>query len=230
MTQVLKPNQFLIALFSFLFLITGCNATEPTKAEEATKTDTVETTAVKTEQPTDKKDSGEKMSNPQIKLETSKGTMMIELDAEKAPNSAANFVAYVKDGFYDGVIFHRVIPNFMVQGGGMNPDMSEKSNKNAPIKNEANNGLKNDRGTLAMARTNDPHSASSQFFINLKDNDFLNHTSESPQGWGYAVFGKVTDGLDTIDEIAKVQTGNVGGHGDVPLEAVTIIKASVIEE
>ncbi len=229
MTRILKPNQFLIALFSFLFLITGCNATEPTKVEEATKTEAAETTAVKTEQPTDKKDSGDKMSNPQIKLETSKGTMMIELDAEKAPNSSANFVAYVKDGFYDGVIFHRVIPNFMVQGGGMNPDMSEKGNKKAPIKNEANNGLKNDRGTLAMARTNDPHSASSQFFINLKDNDFLNHTSESPAGWGYAVFGKVTDGLETIDEIAKVQTGNVSGHGDVPLEAVTIIKASVVE-
>jgi len=168
------------------------------------------------------------MSNPKIKLETSKGMMVIELDAEKAPNSAANFVEYVKDGFYDGVIFHRVIPNFMVQGGGMNPDMSEKANK-TPIKNEANNGLKNDRGTLAMARTNDPHSATSQFFINLKDNDFLNHTSESPAGWGYAVFGKVVDGLDTIDEIAKVQTGNVGGHGDVPVEAVTIIKATLEE-
>ena len=169
------------------------------------------------------------MSNPKIKLETSKGTMMIELDAEKAPNSAANFVAYVKDGFYDGVIFHRVIPNFMVQGGGMNADMSEKSNKKPTIQNEANNGLKNDRGTLAMARTNDPHSASSQFFINLKDNDFLNHTSESAAGWGYAVFGKVTEGLETIDEIAKVQTGNVGGHGDVPTEAVTIIKATIEE-
>jgi len=116
----------------------------------------------------------------------------------------------------------------MVQGGGMNPDMSEKPNK-APIDNEANNGLKNDRGTLAMARTNDPHSATSQFFINLKDNDFLNHKSESPAGWGYAVFGKVVEGLEVIDEIAKVQTGNVGHHGDVPLEAVTIIKATVAE-
>ena len=229
MTQIFKPNQFLIALFSFFFLITGCNATEPKKVEETTKTTTAETTAVKTEQPTDIKDSGDKMSNPKIKLETSKGTMMIELDAENAPNSSANFVEYVKDGFYDGVIFHRVIPNFMVQGGGMNPDMSEKGNKKASIKNEANNGLKNDRGTLAMARTNDPHSASSQFFINLKDNDFLNHTSESPAGWGYAVFGKVVEGLDTIDEIAKVQTGTVSGHGDVPLEAVTIIKATLEE-
>ena len=195
---------------------------------EEVKAAVEETVAVTTEQLTDKKDSGDKMSNPKIKLETSKGMMTIELDAEKAPKSAANFVEYVKDGFYDGLIFHRVIPNFMVQGGGMNPDMSQKANK-APIQNEANNGLKNDRGTLAMARTNDPHSATSQFFINLKDNDFLNHTSESPAGWGYTVFGKVTEGLETIDEIAKVQTGNVGGHGDVPVEAVTIIKATLEE-
>ncbi len=195
---------------------------------EEVKAAVEETVAVTTEQLTDKKDSGDKMSNPKIKLETSKGMMTIELDAEKAPKSAANFVEYVKDGFYDGLIFHRVIPNFMVQGGGMNPDMSQKANK-APVENEANNGVKNDRGTLAMARTNDPHSATSQFFINLKDNDFLNHTSESPAGWGYTVFGKVTEGLDVIDEIAKVQTGNVGGHGDVPVEAVTIIKATLEE-
>ncbi|MEE9309783.1 MAG: peptidylprolyl isomerase [Cocleimonas sp.] len=166
-------------------------------------------------------------ANPVIKIETSKGTMMLELDAEKAPSTAANFVAYVESGFYDGLIFHRVIPNFMVQGGGMNPDMSEKADKRSPIKNEANNGLKNDRGTVAMARTGDPHSASSQFFINLKDNDFLNFTSESQAGWGYAVFGKITEGLDVIDEIAKVKTGNHGGHGDVPLEAITITKMSV---
>ena len=229
MPQNLRPNQFLIAVFSFFFLITGCNASEPKKVEETNTATTAETSTVTTEQPIDNKDSGDKMSNPKIKLETSKGMMVIELDAEKAPNTSANFVEYVKDGFYDGIIFHRVIPNFMVQGGGMNPDMSEKGNKNAPIKNEANNGLKNDRGTLAMARTNDPHSASSQFFINLKDNDFLNHTSETPAGWGYAVFGKVTEGLDVIDEIAKVQTGNVGGHGDVPTEAITIIKATLEE-
>ncbi|MCK5897336.1 MAG: peptidyl-prolyl cis-trans isomerase [Cocleimonas sp.] len=167
-------------------------------------------------------------ANPQIKIETSMGTMMIELDAEKAPKSAANFVAYVENGFYDGLIFHRVIPGFMVQGGGMNPDMSEKGNK-TPIENEADNGLKNDRGTLAMARTNDPHSATSQFFINLKDNDFLNHSSKSPQGWGYAVFGKVTDGIEVIDAIEKVKTGNHGGHGDVPLEAVTITKMTLVK-
>jgi len=224
-TQILRPNQFLIAFFSFFFLIAGCNASEPKKMEEV-KAAVKETVAVTSEQPTDIKDSGDKMSNPKVKLETSKGVMMIELDAEKAPLSAANFIEYVEDGFFDGLIFHRVIPNFMVQGGGMNPDMSQKANK-APIQNEANNGLKNDRGTLAMARTNDPHSATSQFFVNLKDNDFLNHTSESPAGWGYAVFGKVVDGLDTIDEIAKVQTGNVKGHGDVPTEAVTIIKATL---
>lgn len=232
MTQFLRPNQFLIAFFSFFFLISGCNADETKKVEEV-KVAIEETAAVVpnktvTEQLTDIKDSGDKMANPKVKLETSKGVMMIELDAEKAPLSAANFVDYVNDGFFDGLIFHRVIPNFMVQGGGMNPDMSQKPNK-AAIQNEANNGLKNDRGTLAMARTGDPHSATSQFFVNLKDNDFLNHTSESSAGWGYAVFGKVTEGLDVIDEIAKVPTGNVGGHGDVPTEAVTIIKATLAE-
>ena len=243
MIQPTKTKQLLTALFASLVMISGCNA-ETKKAEETTEsvieetskkevtktTETVvkETTAKTEEKPEDKKDSGEKMSNPKIKLETSKGNMVIELDAEKAPLSAANFVEYVNDGFYDGLIFHRVIPNFMVQGGGMNPDMSQKANK-APIQNEANNGLKNDRGTLAMARTNDPHSATSQFFINLKDNDFLNHTSETPAGWGYTVFGKVVEGLETIDEIAKVQTGNTGGHGDVPTEAITIIKATLEE-
>jgi cyclophilin family peptidyl-prolyl cis-trans isomerase len=222
MTSIIRPNQFLIVLFSFFFLITGCNATEPKAPEKSEKSEKATES-----QPIEAIKSGEKMSaNPMIKLETSKGTMMIELDAEKAPLSSANFVKYVTEGFYDGLIFHRVIPNFMVQGGGMNPDMSEKGNK-TPIKNEANNGLKNDRGTLAMARTNDPHSATSQFFINLKNNDFLNHTSETPAGWGYAVFGKVSDGLDVIDEIAKVKTGNHGGHGDVPLEPVLIIKATV---
>ncbi|PID45875.1 MAG: cyclophilin [Proteobacteria bacterium] len=164
-----------------------------------------------------------------VKMETSKGTIMMELDAEKAPLTVANIEAYIKDGFYDGLIFHRVIPNFMIQGGGMKADMSEKSDKRPPIKNEANNGLKNDRGTLAMARTNDPHSASSQFFINLKDNDFLNFTSESPAGWGYAVFGKVTEGMDVVDEIAKVKTGNHGYHGDVPLEPVVIKSVTIVE-
>ena len=216
MANVIRSNQLLVAFVTFFMLLTGCNAQEPAKTEKKAES--------KTEMKT-----GEKMSaNPIIKMETSKGTMTIELDAEKAPLSAANFVSYVEDGFYDGLIFHRVIPGFMVQGGGMNPDMSEKPNK-APIKNEANNGLKNLRGTLAMARTNDPHSATSQFFINLKDNGFLDHTSESPAGWGYAVFGKVTDGIEVIDEIEKVKTGNHGPHGDVPLEPVTIIKATVVK-
>lgn len=226
----LYPNQFLIVLFSFFFLITGCDANEQkteTTAEESIKKVSTQNKTETIKKTTETQKTGEKMSaNPVIIMETSKGTMKIELDAEKAPKSSKNFVNYVNDGFYDGLIFHRVIPNFMVQGGGMNPDMSEKANK-APINNEANNGLKNDRGTIAMARTNDPHSATSQFFINLKDNDFLNHTSESPAGWGYAVFGKVTDGLEVIDEIAKVKTGNHGHHGDVPLEAITIIKATV---
>lgn len=232
--NVLKPTQVLVAFFSFFILLSGCNAQEP-KTTEAQ----VEPTTKLTTPPTpssapaaETKSSGEKAkmsANPVIKIETSMGTMMLELDAEKAPNTAANFVAYVEDGFFDGLIFHRVIPGFMVQGGGMNPDMSEKADKRAPIKNEANNGLKNDRGTVAMARTGDPHSASSQFFINLKDNDFLNFTSESQAGWGYAVFGKVTEGLEVIDAIEKVKTGNHGGHGDVPLEAVTITKMSVVK-
>lgn len=207
---IIKPNQLLIAFVSFFILLSGCNAQESAKTPETqTKTKPGETMS----------------SNPIIKLETSKGTITIELDAEKAPISAANYVSYVEDGFYDGLIFHRVMPGFMVQGGGMLPDMSEKKNK-ASIQNEAKNGLKNDRGTLAMARTSDPHSASSQFFINLKDNGFLDF-GQAQDGWGYAVFGKVTDGMDIVDEIAKVKTGNHGGHGDVPLEAVTIIKATI---
>ena len=235
MKNTLKSQTLLIAFLSTLLLLTGCNGKESSKVAEnaesavtsATESATEPTITTPTE-PT--KSSGDKMStNPVIKIETSKGTMMLELDAEKAPNTVANFVAYVEDGFFDGLIFHRVIPGFMVQGGGMNPDMSEKADKRPPIKNEANNGLKNDRGTIAMARTGDPHSASSQFFINLKDNDFLNFTSESQAGWGYAVFGKVTEGLEVIDAIAKVKTGNHGGHGDVPLEAVMITKMSVVK-
>ena len=167
-------------------------------------------------------------AHPLVKFETSKGSITVELDAEKAPKTVANFIAYVEDGFYDGIIFHRVIPGFMIQTGGMLPDMTEKKNKDK-IKNEANNGLKNERGTLAMARTPDPHSASSQFFVNLKDNGFLDFSSESQAGWGYAVFGKVTEGMDIVDEIAKEKTGNKNGHGDVPLEAITITKASVVK-
>ena len=164
-----------------------------------------------------------------VLLKTNKGDITLTLDAAKAPKTVANFLQYVKSGHYDGTIFHRVIDNFMIQGGGMTAGLKEKSS-GAQIENEANNGLKNDRGTVAMARTSDPHSATAQVFINVNDNDFLNHTSPSAQGWGYAVFGKVTDGLDVVDAIRKVKTGNAGFHQDVPTEDVVIEKASVLEE
>ncbi|MBT8542754.1 peptidyl-prolyl cis-trans isomerase [Polynucleobacter paneuropaeus] len=163
-----------------------------------------------------------------VLLKTNKGDITLSLDAVKAPKTVANFLQYVKAGHYDGTIFHRVINNFMIQGGGMGVGMKEKST-GTPVENEANNGLKNERGTVAMARTSDPHSATAQFFINVNDNDFLNHTAPSAQGWGYAVFGKVTDGLDVVDTIRKVKTGNAGFHQDVPAEDVIIEKASVIE-
>ena len=161
----------------------------------------------------------------QIDIETSKGTIRIELDEAKAPVSSKNFLEYVDAGHYNGTIFHRVIPGFMVQGGGFEPGMKQKST-NATITNEANNGLKNDRYTLAMARTAAPHSASSQFFINATDNNFLNFTAETASGWGYAVFAKVVAGNDVVDAIEKVKTGSKGGHGDVPLEDVAIVRAS----
>lgn len=165
----------------------------------------------------------------QVLLKTNKGDITLTLDAIKAPKTVANFLQYVKSGHYDGTIFHRVIDNFMVQGGGMTAGLKEKTS-GAQIENEANNGLKNERGTVAMARTSDPHSATAQFFINVNDNDFLNHTAPNAQGWGYAVFGKVTDGQDVVDAIRKVKTGNTGFHQDVPAEDVVIEKASVLEE
>ncbi len=161
-----------------------------------------------------------------ITLHTNFGDIKIELDFDKAPNTAANFKQYVEDGFYNGTIFHRVIKNFMIQGGGFDKDMKEQSTRES-IKNEADNGLKNDNGTLAMARTGDPHSASAQFFINIKDNDFLNHKSKDSQGWGYCVFGKITEGMDIVDKIKAVSTGNSGGHQDVPTEPVIIETATV---
>jgi cyclophilin family peptidyl-prolyl cis-trans isomerase len=179
-------------------------------------------TTVKGEKPMNDETSG----NPVVILETTMGNITVELDAKNAPNSTANFLAYAEDGYFNDTTFHRVIPNFMIQGGGITADMKDKPSKRAPIKNEANNGLKNERGTLAMARTNDPHSATSQFFINHKDNDFLNFRSESMQGWGYAVFGKVTEGMDIVDKIAAVRTGNKGGHQDVPVETITITGVS----
>ena len=166
-------------------------------------------------------------TNPTVRIETSMGNIVLELDAVNAPITTANFIEYANDGFYEGTIFHRVIDGFMIQGGGLNADMRDKANKKAPIKNEAANGLKNDRGTVAMARTQVVDSATSQFFINVDDNDFLNHTSPTPQGFGYAVFGKVTDGMETVDAIRQVRTGNSGMHQDVPVDAITINKVVV---
>ncbi len=166
---------------------------------------------------------------PSVLLKTNHGDITLELDAAKAPKSVANFLAYVNSGHYDGTIFHRVIDNFMIQGGGMTAGMKQKATLDQ-IENEANNGLKNERGTIAMARTSDPHSATAQFFINVNDNDFLNHTAPTPQGWGYAVFGKVSNGMDVVDKIKKVQTGNAGYHQDVPTEDVVIEKASVLAD
>lgn len=171
-----------------------------------------------------------KMSDTQtkVKLTTSLGSIVIQLDNAKAPVSAANFADYVKSGFYDGTIFHRVIPGFMAQGGGFDTSFNQKETK-AQIKNEADNGLKNKRGTLAMARTNDPNSATAQFFINLKDNSFLDHTSPTPSGWGYAVFGEVIEGMDVVDAMDKQPTGNRGGHQDVPKTDIVIEKAEIVE-
>ena len=168
----------------------------------------------------------ESTDNPIVVFDTTMGQIKIELDMQNAPNTSENFLAYVDDGYFVGTTFHRVIPNFMIQGGGITEDMQDKPSKRAPIKNEANNGLKNDRGTVAMARTGDPHSATSQFFINHADNAFLNHTAETMQGWGYAVFGKVVDGMDVVDAIAEVQTGNKGGHQNVPVEPIIITAGS----
>ena len=164
-----------------------------------------------------------------ILMTTTVGSMTLELDADNAPKTVENFLSYVSDGFYDGTIFHRVINNFMVQGGGFTADMEQKAPQ-APIENEANNGLENARGTIAMARTQDPHSATAQFFINVQDNDFLNHTGENMQGWGYAVFGKVTDGEDVLDKIRCVQTGSQAGHQDVPVEPIIIESVTVIAD
>ena len=164
-----------------------------------------------------------------VALNTNFGRIVLELDAEKAPKTAANFVEYVQSGHYNGTIFHRVMDGFMIQGGGFDDKMNQKPTK-ASIQNEADNGLKNNLGTIAMARTQDPHSASAQFFINVKNNDFLNHSGKSLQGWGYAVFGKVTEGMDVVDLIKKVPTGRSGGHGDVPVKPVLIESAEVIAE
>jgi len=166
---------------------------------------------------------------PKVIIETTMGNITVELDADKAPVGTENFIHYVMDGFFNGTLFHRIIPNFMVQGGGMLPGMEDKPS-GEPIENEADNGLKNERGTLAYARTMDPHSATTQFFINLKDNSFLDHTGKDAQGWGYAVFGKVVDGMDVVDAMAKVETTNRRGHQDVPVEDILITKTTLIED
>ena len=166
-------------------------------------------------------------TNPMVEMRTSLGTMKIELYPEKAPKTAENFLRYAREGFYDGTIFHRVISGFMIQGGGFTPDMLEKETR-APIANEASNGLKNVRGSLAMARTGDPHSASSQFFINTVDNPFLDFTAETVQGYGYAVFGEVVEGLETLDAIKKVSTGSRDGYDDVPVDPVVIESVRIL--
>jgi len=167
-------------------------------------------------------------ATPRVQLQTNFGNIVLELNAEKAPKTVENFLTYTREGFFDGTIFHRVINNFMIQGGGFEVGMKQKPTHD-PIENEANNGLKNDRYTIAMARTSDPHSATAQFFINVADNDFLNFTAPTSNGWGYAVFGKVAEGTDIVDKIKVVKTGNKGFHQDVPTEDVIIEKATVLE-
>jgi peptidyl-prolyl cis-trans isomerase A (cyclophilin A) len=175
-------------------------------------------------------DTAPKGGNPVVLLETSKGKIKVELYPEKAPISVKNFLAYVKEGHYDGLIFHRVIRDFMIQGGGFTKEMKERHPAHPPIKNEAGNGLRNDRGTIAMARTGVIDSATAQFFINAVNNDFLNHVDETPRGFGYAVFGKVIEGMDVVDKIRDVPTGRVSMFQDVPRESVTILKATVVEK
>ena len=172
--------------------------------------------------------SGKEMTsqNSRVRIETSMGNIVLELYPDKAPKTVGNFMSYVKSGHYDGTIFHRVIPRFMIQGGGFTPDMRQKPS-GKPIVNEADNGLKNARGTIAMARTQDPHSATAQFFINVIDNDYLNHRGKNARGWGYAVFGRVIEGMDVVDTISKVKTGTKGMYRDVPVDPVVIDKVTV---
>lgn len=162
-----------------------------------------------------------------VRLKTNHGDILLDLNAEKAPLTVENFLQYVKDGFFNNTIFHRVIDGFMIQGGGMDPDMNQKTTR-APVKNEADNGLKNEAYTVAMARTSDPHSATAQFFINVANNDFLNHSAPTPNGWGYCVFGKVVEGQDVVDKIKKIRTGNRAGHQDVPTENIIIESAEIV--
>ena len=195
----------LITLSAVIFVISSCSQSE----------DVSETPII------------EEIKMVQAIIKTSVGEIHLELDREKAPVTVDNFVAIAESGYYTDTIFHRVINGFMIQGGGLTADMGNKSSNTQPITNEANNGLPNDRGTIAMARTMEPHSATSQFFINHKDNNFINHTGENMQGWGYAVFGKVTSGMEVVDAIADVATGSSGGHQDVPLEVINIESVTI---
>jgi len=215
---MIRNNRILSLAISLLAIVLIGTAT----AGHHAKSETAEPKKAK------KESTSTEIKNTMVTIKTNMGEIQLELDADKAPLSVANFIQYAKDGHYDGVIFHRVIPNFMIQGGGFDPAMEQKPTR-APVVNEANNGLKNDKYTVAMARTQDPHSASAQFFINTKDNDFLNHSSETTSGWGYAVFGKVTAGNDVVDAVEKVETGQVGPYGDVPKESVVIESVTVAE-
>ncbi|WP_310447134.1 peptidylprolyl isomerase [Thiobacillus sp.] len=209
MSRATLSSKAALFLLTLMLGVAGCGASEPGKQTVST--------APAAGQP----------ANPRVLIETTKGNITVEVFPGNAPKSAANFLGYVNSGYYNGLAFHRVIPGFMIQTGGMTPDMAEKS-KGAPIQNEADNGLKNLRGTLAMARTGEPHSASSQFFINVADNAFLNHRGKSFEGWGYAVFGQVVDGMNVVDAIVEVPRGNRGPHGDVPVEPIVMTRVSVL--
>lgn len=229
-----NSTKLLFALFMF-FTFASCSVGQAQASETNMKTTKVENTAEKVseqakklESTLNKSSNTKETKNTMVIIKTSKGDIELALNAEKAPETVANFLSYIEDKHYDGTIFHRVIKGFMIQGGGFEPGLSQKPTK-APIVNEANNGLKNDKYTIAMARTSAPHSATAQFFINSKDNDFLNFTSETQNGWGYAVFGEVVNGKDVVDEIERVRTGNSNGFGDVPREDVVIESISVVE-
>ena len=209
MSRAASTSKVALFLLTLMLGISGCGASEPGKQSVST--------APAAGQP----------ANPRVLIETTKGNITVEVFANNAPKSAANFLGYVKSGYYNGLAFHRVIPGFMIQTGGMTPDMTEKP-KGAPIQNEADNVLKNLRGTLAMARTGEPHSASSQFFINVADNAFLNHRGKSFEGWGYAVFGQVVDGMNVVDAIVAVPRGNRGPHGDVPVDPIVMTRVTLL--
>lgn len=233
-------NKFLVITL-LVSLLVACNEKENKEAEPVAKAQVEEVTStvlkVGSENTDTKQSNGDKMTgNPQVKIETNLGDIVVELDQKNAPISTENFLAYVESGYYDNTIFHRVIPNFMIQGGGFSSDLAQKEPRGS-IQNEADNGLSNKRGTISMARTNEPHSASAQFFINVKDNAFLDHRSKNMQGWGYAVFGKVISGMEVIDKIESVQTetkviGKKAGdmpHENVPVELVIMKKVSLIK-